>query len=168
MGTPSRKSTRLCANLLARGTALGLPTESEIALAELLNERTGYAKWRFSNSGTEAVMTAIRAAHALAGRDLIPQFEGSYPGTSDAVASESAPEITEGVRSDVVELPQGDLAAFDQAVDRSRSRIAAVLIDLMPNRAGLVPAQPEFAHHIPSTTQDIGGQARPARWLCVH
>lgn len=141
--------------LLGRGTALGLPTEAEVEMAELMAARTGYSRWRFSNSGTEAVMTAIRAARAFTGRDVILRFEGSYHGTSDAVVPASAPGITGGVRAEVVELPQGDRAAFDRAVEQHRNRIAAVLIDLMPNRAGLVPAQGEFVHHIRHTTREI-------------
>lgn len=141
--------------LLGRGTAIGLPTESEIALAELLVERTGYPKWRFSNSGTEAVMTAVRAARAFTERDVLLRFEGSYHGTSDAVVSHRAPGITDGIKNEVVELPQGDFTAFDRAVDKYRHRIAAVLIDLIPNRAGLVPAKSEFVDHVRRVTREV-------------
>jgi glutamate-1-semialdehyde 2,1-aminomutase len=141
--------------LMTQGTAFGLPTETEISLAELLVARTGYERWRFSNSGTEAVMTAIRAARAFTGRDVIIRFEGSYHGTSDAVVSVKAPGVTAGVRSDVIEVPQGDRAAFDAAVEYAGNSLAAVLIDLMPNRAGLVPAEPAFVDHIRETTRRV-------------
>lgn len=143
------------APILEQGTAFGLPTESEIALAEHLAARTGYSTWRFSNSGTEAVMTAIRAARAFTGRDLLVRFEGSYHGTTDAVVSVHAAGIPAGVRADVIEVPQGDRAAFDAVIAEHGPRIAAVLIDLMPNRAGLVPANPDFAAHIRSATRSI-------------
>ena len=73
--------------LAPAGTAFGIPTSSEIELAEHLAARTGIAQWRFGNSGTEAVMMAIRAARAYTGRDLIVRFNGSYHGTYDAVAT---------------------------------------------------------------------------------
>jgi len=142
--------------LMVNGTAFGLPTEPEVRLAELLAARTGHERWRFSNSGTEAVMTAIRAARAYTGRDVIIRFEGSYHGTADAVVSFSAPGVPAGVRSDVIVVPQADQAAFDEAVATAGERLAAVLIDLMPNRAGLVPAKPEFVNHVRELTEKVG------------
>lgn len=138
--------------VLTAGTAFGLPTETEVALAELLRARTGHERWRFSNSGTEAVMTAVRAARAYTGRDLLVRFEGSYHGTADAVVSRTAPGVTEGVRADVIELPQGDAEAFERVMAEYGPRVAAVLIDLMPNRAGLVPADPAFVALVRETT----------------
>ncbi len=142
--------------MLGNGTAFGLPTESEVGLAELLAERTGHERWRFSNSGTEAVMTAIRAARAYTGRDVLIRFEGSYHGTADAVVAFDAPGVPAGVRTDVIVVPQADREAFDEAVDRAGDRLAAVLIDLMPNRAGLVPAEPDFVSHVRERTQRVG------------
>jgi glutamate-1-semialdehyde 2,1-aminomutase len=147
--------TRAITSILDKGTAFGLPTETEIGLAELLAARTGHSTWRFSNSGTEAVMTAVRAARAFTGRDKIIRFAGSYHGTADAVVDLNAPGIPAGVRADVVEVPQGDRAAFDRAIAEHGTQLAAVLIDLMPNRAGLVPADPVFVDHIREATRRV-------------
>lgn len=144
------------AGLLSRGTAFGLPTESEVGLAELLAERTGHERWRFSNSGTEAVMTAIRAARAFTGRDVIIRFEGSYHGTADAVVAKDAPGVPAGISADVVVVPQADRVAFDEAVAHAGERLAAVLIDLMPNRAGLIPAAADFVSHVRAQTERVG------------
>lgn len=148
--------TAAVAGMLADGTAFGLPTASEVALAELLAERTGHERWRFSNSGTEAVMTAIRAARAYTGRDVLIRFEGSYHGTADSVVALDAPGVPAGVRSDLIVVPQADRAAFDAAVAAAGDRLAAVLIDLMPNRAGLIPAEADFVQHIRDTTRRVG------------
>lgn len=147
--------TRAVSALLASGTAFGLPTSSAIDLAELLTARTGYQRWRFSNSGTEAVMTAIRAARAFTGRDVVVRFTGSYHGTADAVVGRTAPGITEGVRSDVIEVPQGDAGAFEKAIAEHGRRIACVLIDLMPNRAGMIPASADFVDLVRNRTDDL-------------
>jgi glutamate-1-semialdehyde 2,1-aminomutase len=155
-GHAQREVISAVAPLLWDGTAFGLPTESEVQLAELLAARTGHERWRFSNSGTEAVMTAVRAARAFTGRDVLIRFEGSYHGTADSVVSLSAPGVPSGTRTDVVEVPQGDQQAFDSAVAAAGDRLAAVLIDLMPNRAGLVPADPAFAAHIREQTRRVG------------
>ena len=135
------------------GSSFGLPTRSEIALAEHLRERTGIQQWRFCNSGTEAVLMLLRAARARTGRDLIVRFEGSYHGTGDAVVSPSAPGV---VADSVLVLPQNDIEAVRTAMRDHGERIAAVLIDLMPNRAGLTPADPAYVSELRSLTRQHG------------
>jgi glutamate-1-semialdehyde 2,1-aminomutase len=66
------------------GTAFGLPTRSEIDLAELLCDRLpAVEQLRFTNSGTEAVMMALKADRAFTGRPAIAKMEGAYHGTYD-------------------------------------------------------------------------------------
>lgn len=142
------------ADRAALGTAFGLPTEHEIDLAELLSSRTGLPRWRFSNSGTEAVMTAVRAARAYTNRDLIVRFGGSYHGTYDGVADASSRGVPDAVSAQSLILPQGDYASFDRAMADVGGRVAAVLMDLMPNRAGLVPVAQAFVDHVRAVTTD--------------
>jgi glutamate-1-semialdehyde 2,1-aminomutase len=69
---------------LALGTAFGLPTLSEVELAELLASRLpSVDQVRFANSGTEAVMMALKAARAFTGRAKIAKCEGAYHGSYD-------------------------------------------------------------------------------------
>ena len=69
---------------LALGSAFGLPTESEVDLAELLASRLpSVEQVRFTNSGTEAVMMALKAARAFTGRPKIAKCEGAYHGSYD-------------------------------------------------------------------------------------
>lgn len=71
---------------LARGSAFSASSPDEIALAKLLVERVpGLERVRFGNSGTEAVMMAIKAARSYTGRDRIAKFEGAYHGYYDDV-----------------------------------------------------------------------------------
>ncbi|GAA3791048.1 aspartate aminotransferase family protein [Amycolatopsis tucumanensis] len=135
------------------GTAFGLPTASEVALAEHLRDRTGIEQWRFCNSGTEAVLMLLRAARAHTGRELIVRFEGSYHGTGDAVVSPGAPGVVPG---SVLVLPQNDLPALRAAMRNHGDRVAAVLIDLMPNRAGLTPADPAYVAELDALTRQHG------------
>ncbi|MCW2499219.1 MAG: hemL [Frankiales bacterium] len=141
---------------VAEGSAFGLPTESEVAFAELLRDRTGLPSWRFCNSGTEAVMMAVRGARAYTGRDLIVRFSGSYHGTYDAVVDVSAPGVPGDVKDSVLTLPQGDEPAFREAMRLHGSTVAAVLIDLMPNRAGLRPAAQPFVDLVRAETTKHG------------
>ena len=75
--------------------AAGMPTEAEIELAELLVDRLpGIEQLRFSNSGSEGVLFALRAARAFTGRDRIAKVEGAYHGSIDAVEVSVAPSST--------------------------------------------------------------------------
>lgn len=139
------------------GTAFGLPTRGEIQLAQELTVRLPQLdQWRFCNSGTEAVMQALRIARASTGRDLIIRFTGSYHGTSDAVTDPSAPGIPDSITESVISLPVGDTEAFERAIEEHSPRLAAVLVDLMPNRAGLQPLQESFVKLLRQRTRDTG------------
>ena len=67
------------------GTHFAAPTEDGIVVAEELARRFGLPKWRFTNSGSEATMDAIRIARGLKGRDTILKIFGSYHGHHDGV-----------------------------------------------------------------------------------
>jgi glutamate-1-semialdehyde 2,1-aminomutase len=83
-----------------RGTAFSLPVEGQIGLAEALCERIESAEHvRFVNSGSEAVLLAIRAARAITGRPKIAKFEGLYHGCADAVEVSLEPDPTRSFRS---------------------------------------------------------------------
>jgi glutamate-1-semialdehyde 2,1-aminomutase len=131
-----------------QGTAFGLPTRYEVDMAEYLSERTGIQQWRFCNSGTEAVLMMLRAARAHTGRDLIIRFEGSYHGTGDEVSDQRSPGLSASTRQSVIVIPQGDLQALTDTMRRVGDTTAAILIDLIPNRAGLQPAEPEFVNEL--------------------
>lgn len=131
---------------LESGSAFGLPTAAEVELAECLAGRIGWAeRWRFTSSGSEAVMAAVRAARAGTGRDMVVRFAECYHGGWDALAQPGAGGVPEGVRQPVLTLPLGDPDALAHALAEHEGEIACVLLDLMPNRAGLHPVAAEFA-----------------------
>lgn len=149
--------TAAAVRALEDGGSFGLPTRHEIALADVLRERVAAGeRWRFANSGTEAVMIAIRVARAVTGRDAILRFAGAYHGAYDAVVAAGSPGVPVGVAADVVEVPFGDEAALLAALDAHGERLAAVLFDAMPNRAGLRPAAPAFAALLRAETERRG------------
>ena len=139
-----------------QGTAFGLPTKYEVEMAESLADRTGIQQWRFCNSGTEAVLMMLRAARAHTGRDLVIRFEGSYHGTGDEVSGQGTPGLPPSARQSVIVLPQGDLQALTDTMRRIGDKTAAILIDLMPNRAGLRPAEPEFVSELRRLADQYG------------
>ncbi|MBB4662005.1 aspartate aminotransferase family protein [Conexibacter arvalis] len=142
---------------IAEGASFGMPTRHEIELAELLCERVAIAdRWRFANSGTEAVMVAIRLARAVTGRAAVLRFAGAYHGSADVVLAAGAPGVPAGVSADVVEVPVGDLPALLAALDEHGERLACVLFDAMPNRAGLRPAEREYVRTLRAETARRG------------
>ncbi len=149
------------ADQLPLGTAFGAPTLPEIELAELLIDRLpAMDQIRFANSGTEGVMMAIKAARAFTGRSKNVKIEGAYHGSYDfaEVSLDSAPAnwgdmpastayakgTPQGVLSDVIVVPFNDSEALRAVFALEGETIAAVLIDPMPNRAGLIPARRDY------------------------
>src|SRR3954470_12565980 len=159
---------------LALGSAFGLPTESEVELAELLAARLpSVDQVRFANSGTEAVMMALKAARAFTGRPKIAKCEGAYHGSYDyaEVSLDPTPEAwgrnaplsvayakgtPDNVLADVITIPFNDAEAAVSLIREHGSELACVLVDPMPNRAGLVPADKAYLEALRSITREVG------------
>ncbi len=156
------------------GSSFGLPTPAEVDLAELLVERVAsFEQVRFANSGTEAVMVALQAARAFTERPKILKFEGSYHGYDDFAAVSTAirpgtspdgrPPVTphaagtpDAVADNVIVLRYNDLPALEEALAAHKDELAAVLIDLMPWRMGLIPAGEAFVSTLRELTRSYG------------
>jgi glutamate-1-semialdehyde 2,1-aminomutase len=140
-----------------RGPSFGLPTSAEVELAGHLAGRIECVeRIRFANSGTEAVMLALRVARAFTGKSKILRFAGAYHGSYDDVLDEAARGVPAGVWQSVVTVPFGDEDAFRAAVAEHENELACVLVDLMPNRIGLVEASPAFARLLRAETSARG------------
>ena len=155
------------ADQLREGTASTLTTEVEVRFAEHICSRNpNFGKIRFVNSGTEAVMGALKAARAFTGRPKIAKAEGAYHGLYDyAEVSQTARPgnwgdldgpasvpvahgTPQAVLDDVVVVPYNNPDRAVAILDRHADEIACVLLDLMPHWAGLCPATPQFASAI--------------------
>lgn len=145
-----------------RGTAFFAPTEVELDWADAILDRlTAAEQIRFTNSGSEAVMMALRFGRAASGRRLVVKFEGSYHGSHDDVSwSVSAPADRLGspdhptpvaesgglVSPDgrVLVLPFNDADALENAVMRHKDEIGVIIVEPMANRMGLILPKSEF------------------------
>lgn len=159
---------------LELGTCFAMPTETEIVLAELLCARVpGFERVRFTNSGSEAVMMALKAARARTGRPKIAKCEGAYHGSYDfaEVSLDSAPETwgnadpnavaytagtPKSVLNDVIVIPFNRTEEAERILRAHADELACVLIDPMPNRAGLIPATTEFLEMLRRVTSETG------------
>ncbi|MDO5746742.1 MAG: aspartate aminotransferase family protein [Actinomycetaceae bacterium] len=91
-----------------KGSHFGCATEEDVIVAEELSRRWGLPKWRFTNSGSESTMDAIRIARAYTGRDTIVKIFGSYHGHHDGVmVSIGVPYDKIGDRFTLKSLPYG-------------------------------------------------------------
>src|SRR5829696_605161 len=111
-----------------RGSAFAAPTAVEVELAEELRRRVrSIEHLRFTSSGTEATMFAIRAARAFTGRPLIAKFDHSYHGTHDGVMTGTAgvPAALDGL---IVELPWGDPDGIEAALRGREADLAATIL----------------------------------------
>jgi glutamate-1-semialdehyde 2,1-aminomutase len=127
-----------------RGSAFGAPTETEIDLAEELRRRLpSLERLRFTNSGTEATMFAIRAARAFTGRPLVAKFEGAYHGTHDAVMAGTA-GVPDAMSELMVELPWEDADGVERALVGRERDLAAIIIEPVQGAGGVRAATPRF------------------------
>ena len=89
------------------GTLFVTPCELNAEVAELLGDRFGLPMWRFTNSGTEATMDAIRVAKGATGRDKIVKVEGGYHGHHDEVMISMKPPLDQAGPADVAMVGAG-------------------------------------------------------------
>ena len=159
------------------GTHFAAPTEDAIVVAEELQRRWGLPKWRYTNSGTEATMDAIRIARAATGRDTVVKIFGSYHGHHDTVMvgtgsvdleradPENLPSIAygAGVPQAVVELtvpvPFNDADAMERRIDRLESEgrpPACVIMEAAMMNLGIVPPEPGYLEAVRELTRRRG------------
>ena len=101
LGHANPRVTQAVQQRVASSTAFTMPTEVEVELAELIVSRVSYIdQMRFCNSGSEAVMMAVRVARAFTGRPKIAKFEGAYHGVYDYV------QVSEGRRPAIGAMPR--------------------------------------------------------------
>jgi glutamate-1-semialdehyde 2,1-aminomutase len=148
-------------DVIGRGTAFGLPTPLETALAEALRVRAPLLEQvRFCNSGTEAVMFAIKAARALTGRPRVAKFEGAYHGAYDhmEVSLDPGPDnwgddpravayargTPDAVLRDTLVLPYNDAERCAALIARHAATLCAVVLDPLASRVGMVPGKRAF------------------------
>jgi glutamate-1-semialdehyde 2,1-aminomutase len=127
------------------GLCFGLATRLETALAEAVSKRCAHVEqMRFTTSGTEAVLTALRLVRADTGRHLVLVFDGGYHGHGDL-----GPTIT---------APYNDLAAVVSLVRRHRRDLAAILVEPVATNMGVVPPVDDFLQGLRTCATEVGAR----------
>ncbi len=159
----------------ATGLSFPGPTEHEIRLAEAITRRVpSIERVRFTNSGTEATMNAVRLARAFTGRPKIAKFEGAFHGTHDWVMVSVTPDpklagsrqrpksvawsagLPPAILKNVVVLPWNNPEACEAILTKQGRSLAAVIVDPLLANAGLIPPAEGFLARLRAVTERLG------------
>ena len=174
MGHAHPDVTRAIQEQAGRGVAFSTPTESQVRLAEMICDRIPSVDLvRFTSSGTEATMNAIRAARAFTGRSKIAKNEGGYHGSHDFVSVSVTPSadsldpdgptpvpefpgLPEAVLDNVVVLPYNDLETCAAVIREHGDELACVIMEAVVSNFGYLPGDAEFLRGIRRLTEQLG------------
>ena len=164
LGHANPKVVREVSNQMTLGSAYGAPTENEILLAKEVVERVPSAEMvRFTNSGTEATMSAIRLARAYTGKDKIVKFEGAYHGAHDyvlvkggsgAATLPDSPGIPADTTKNTLSVPFNDEKALEELITAEGDEIACIIMEVVMGNVGCIEPKKGFLEFIRKITED--------------
>jgi glutamate-1-semialdehyde 2,1-aminomutase len=152
--------------VMQSGMSFGAPTALENELAELIIKNNRFVeKIRFTSSGTEAVMSAIRLARGYTGKDKILKFEGCYHGHSDSLlvkagsglvtfGETSSKGVPQSFAQETIVIPLNDEHAITAAFEQFKDQIAAVIIEGIPANNGLLMQEKSFVQFLEKTCKE--------------
>lgn len=153
-------------NQLTMGTAYGAPTENEIKLSrEVINRIPSAEMVRFTNSGTEATMSAIRVARGFAKRDKIVKFEGAYHGAHDyclvkggsgAACLPDSLGIPVDTTKNTLTVPFNDEEALTELIEKEGENIACIIMEVVMGNIGCVEPKDGYLEFLRKITEENG------------
>lgn len=158
----------------AHGTHFAATTETAVRVAEEIKRRFSIEKVRFTNSGTEATMDAVRLARAATGKDVLLKIEGSYHGHHDAVMFSVVPTMdssgpterpwsipfSRGIPPDAADYTMivsfNDIPALEQTLRDHGDRIGALIMEPVMMNIGIVMPRPGYLERVRELCSDHG------------
>lgn len=166
LGHNNAKVREKVTEVMQNGMSFGAPTALENELAELIISNNKFVeKIRFTSSGTEAVMSAIRLARGYTGKDKIIKFEGCYHGHTDSLlvkagsglvtfGETSSAGVPKSFADETIVIPLNDTSAIEQAFAQFKDQVAAVIIEGIPANNGLLMQDVEFVKFLEQICKD--------------
>lgn len=148
------------------GTSFGAPTELEVKMAKLITELVPSVEMvRMVNSGTEATMSAVRAARGYTKREKFIKFEGCYHGHADyflikagsgalTLGVPTSPGVTKGNAADTLMGDFNHIDSIKNLVQANKGEIAAVIIEPVAGNMGVIEMQKEFLTELKSICEE--------------
>lgn len=155
-------------NSVSNGSSFGLSTEIEVKMAKLICEIVPSIEMvRMVNSGTEAVMSALRLARGYTKRQKVIKFQGGYHGHADALLIKAgsgvatlglpdSPGIPDSVAVDTITLPYNNMESIRLAFEQYGEQIAAVIVEPVAGNMGVIPPKPGFLQGLREITEQYG------------
>jgi len=168
LGHAHREVSDRLKKAISRGTSFGIPTEKESELARLIIRAVpSVEKVRLVNSGTEAVMSAIRLARGYTNRSIIIKFEGCYHGHADGLLVKAgsglttlgvptSPGVPPEYASCTMTLPYNDIDSVAAACKKYGKKIAAIILEPIAGNMGVVPPVDGFLASLREITEKYG------------
>jgi glutamate-1-semialdehyde 2,1-aminomutase len=162
------------ARAASEGTLYGMPHDRELRGAELLCERFQLEQVRFTNSGSESTMHALRVARAYTGRDKVVKFEGAYHGGHDAVLVSVKPPgpkvgsarhpkplpvghgIPDGSVEDTLVAQWNDVQSVREILQRNENEVAAVILEPVMMNVGVIAPRDGFLAELRALCDEFG------------
>ena len=152
---------------IRKGLSFGAPTAAEVDMAELVCDMTGIEMVRMVNSGTEAVMSALRLARGATGRSKIIKFAGCYHGHTDAMLVKAgsgaltggAPDsagVPAEIAGDTLTANYNDLNSVEVLLKANPGQVAAVIVEPVAANMGVVPPRPGFLQGLRKLCDESG------------
>lgn len=145
---------------IQNGTSFGAPSELEVKIAKLINGLVPSIEMiRMVNSGTEAAMSAIRAARGFTGKNKFIKFEGCYHGHADyflikagsgalTFGIPTSPGVTKGNAADTLIADYNDIESVKKLITANKNQIAALIIEPVAGNMGVVKADENFLQEL--------------------
>lgn len=166
LGHADERVVRAASEALTRGSSYGAPTAVEVEMAEMVAECFPSIELvRMVNSGTEAVMSAVRLARAFTGRDRIIKFDGCWHGHADGLLVKAGstglqygiPDsagVPAGYAQDTLVARYNDADSVRELIRANEDQVACVLVEPVAGNMGVVPPEPGFLEALRELTSE--------------